>query len=143
MYLRLAGAASAVDATARHWGGDVTASGAAFWQDLCEYRLPFFADAAPLCRFSLAATAPSAPAFDKALLDWCGAQRWIYSRQGIEQLHEYARAGAGHVVIFRGGQRTDELRSPLNTVEQQLQKRLKYAFDPGGILNPGRMYSWL
>jgi glycolate oxidase FAD binding subunit len=143
MYLRLSGAASAVDATARLWGGEIIASGDAFWQDLCDFRLPFFADAAPLCRFSISATAPPMPAFDTTLIDWCGAQRWVYSAQPIDQLHADALTGGGHVMIFRGGPRNGEVRSPLTTVEQHLQQRLKRAFDPRGILNPGRMYSWL
>ena len=143
MYLRLSGAASAVDNTARLWGGDTIVSGDTFWQDLCEFRLPFFADAEPLCRFSVSATAPPLPTFDYTLLDWCGAQRWVYATQPVDLLHEYAMAAGGHVAVFRGGQRNAEVRSPLTRVEQQLQQRLKHAFDPDRILNPGRLYSWL
>jgi glycolate oxidase FAD binding subunit len=45
--------------------------------------------------------------------------------------------------LFRGGDRNAEVRSPLTSVEQGLQQRLKKSFDPDGILNPGRLYSWL
>jgi glycolate oxidase FAD binding subunit len=58
-------------------------------------------------------------------------------------MQDTAKAGGGHAALFSGGDRSGEVRSPLNTVEQRLQQRLKHSFDPGGILNPGRLYSWL
>jgi len=35
------------------------------------------------------------------------------------------------------------VRHPLSDIEQQLQKGIKNAFDPKGILNAGRMYGWM
>ena len=45
--------------------------------------------------------------------------------------------------LFAGGDRNSEVRGELEPVQQQLQQRLKNAFDPQGILNPGRLYSWM
>ena len=143
LYLRLAGAADAVQHTAKQWGGDILAPDDATWAKLREMDLPFFAGDAPLWRFSLKSTAPVSTAFGTTLIDWCGAQRWVRGDHQQSLLQEAATAGEGHVALFRGGDRSGEVRSPLNAVEQRLQQRLKQSFDPDGILNPGRLYSWL
>jgi glycolate oxidase FAD binding subunit len=143
LHLRLAGAADAVRHTAKQWGGQSLAADEPIWDKLREMALPFFAGDAPLWRFSIKPTAPVNPALGNTLIDWCGAQRWVRGDHDSALLQEIAAAGGGHVSLFRGGDRSGEVRSPLSTVEQRLQQRLKHSFDPDGILNPGRLYSWL
>ncbi len=143
LYLRLAGTAAAVRHTAKQWGGEMLATDDPSWAKLREMSLPFFAGDAPLWRFSIKPTAPADPAMGSTLIDWCGAQRWLRGDHDEALLRETARAGGGHVALFRGGDRSGEVRSPLSAVEQRLQQRLKHSFDPDGILNPGRLYSWL
>jgi glycolate oxidase FAD binding subunit len=46
----------------------------------------------------------------------------------------------GHAILFRGGDRTSEVFHPLTPPLMTLHRRLKDAFDPKGILNPGRLY---
>jgi len=143
LHLRLSGAASAVDSTAAQWGGDILHNCALLWEGLREMTLPFFDGEAPLWRFSVNACAPLQPDFGPTLIDWCGAQRWVRGEHSRTALHQAAMEAGGHVTLFRGGDRSAEVRSPLSAVEQRLQQRLKRAFDPDGILNPGRLYSWL
>jgi glycolate oxidase FAD binding subunit len=143
LHLRLSGAASAVDSTAAQWGGDILHHSDPLWEGLREMALPFFAGAAPLWRFSVQSSAPVKPDFGPTLIDWCGAQRWVRGEHSRAALQRAAVEAGGHVTLFRGGDRGAEVRSPLNAVEQGLQQRLKHAFDPDGILNPGRLYSWL
>jgi len=143
LHLRLSGAASAVDSTAAQWGGDILYNSDLLWEGLREMTLPFFAGDAPLWRFAVKSSAPLTPDFGPMLIDWCGAQRWVRGEHSRAALQRAAVAAGGHVTLFRGGDRSTEVRSPLNTVEQGLQQRLKHAFDPDGILNPGRLYSWL
>ncbi len=141
LHLRLSGAASAVHSTAAQWGGEILPDSEALWAGLREMTLSFFAGEAPLWRFSVKSSAPVTTDFGPLLIDWGGAQRWVrgaHSRAQVQQA-----AARGHVTLFRGGNRSAEVRSPLNAVEQALQQRLKHAFDPDGILNPGRLYSWL
>jgi len=143
LHLRLAGAMDAVEHTARQWGGEVLGASDTSWCDLRDMSLPFFAGDAPLWRFSIKATAPANTALGNTLIDWCGAQRWVRGDHDSAVLRETAAAGEGHVTLFRGGDRSSEVRSTLSAMEQRLQQRLKHSFDPDGILNPGRLYSWL
>jgi glycolate oxidase FAD binding subunit len=143
LFLRLSGAASAVEHTAALWGGDPLAQQDTPWEDLREMSLPYFAGDEPLWRFSINSTAAHINLAGSALIDWCGAQRWLRGDYSQEELQPTATAAGGHVSLFRGGDRTQEVRARLSAVEQRLQQRLKQSFDPDGILNPGRLYSWL
>ena len=143
LHLRLSGAASAVEHTARQWGGETLDANNPGWGELRDMTLPFFAGQEPLWRFSIKATARATADFGSTLIDWCGAQRWVRGDHDRTSLQATATAGEGHVALFRGGDRNAEVRSPLNAVEQRLQLRLKQSFDPDGILNPGRLYSWM
>jgi glycolate oxidase FAD binding subunit len=143
LYLRLSGAAKAVEHTATVWGGEKIPSKVAPWLDLRELRLPFFEGHAPLWRFSQNAAAPLHNDLGEMLLDWGGAQRWLRGDLGMAALQQAAALAGGHVCQFRGGDRSAEVSPSLSTVEQRLHRRLKQSFDPEGILNPGRLYSWL
>ena len=143
LYLRLSGATSAVQSTAAQWGGEILEQSAALWAGLRDMTLPFFAGDSPLWRFSISACAPVNTDLGAMLIDWGGAQRWLRGAQPEEVLQHLATAAGGHVSLFRGGDRSGEVRAPQNAVERSLHQRLKHAFDPDGILNPGRLYSWL
>jgi glycolate oxidase FAD binding subunit len=143
LYLRLWGAASGVDSAAVQWGGEQLSTDETPWDGLRQMTLPFFAGDAPLWRFSVKSSAAVAPDLGPTLLDWGGAQRWVRGDHDHKVVHNAAVAACGHATLFRGGDRRGELRAPLPAVEQDLQQRLKRSFDPDGILNPGRLYSWL
>lgn len=142
LYLRLWGAGTALDHTAREWGGELLAEDATPWEQLREMSLPFFDGEAPLWRLSTASTAPLADN-SELLLDWCGSQRWFRGEQQADELQAQADRSGGHLSLFSGGDRSAEVRQPLDPVQKTLQQRLKQSFDPAGILNPGRLYSWM
>jgi glycolate oxidase FAD binding subunit len=52
-------------------------------------------------------------------------------------------AHGGHATLFRGTGRSGDVFQPLPAPLLALHQRLKRAFDPRGILNPGRMYAAL
>ncbi|GAA3551891.1 FAD-linked oxidase C-terminal domain-containing protein [Zobellella aerophila] len=143
LYLRLAGAASAVDSTARQWPGEILEEGDAFWRDLREQRLAFFAGDAPLWRFSVGSTASHALPRSPWLLDWGGSQRWLRGTFDKAELEALAEAAGGQVALFRGGDRHGEVLHTQPAPLRQLQRRIKAALDPDGIFNPGRLYGWL
>ncbi|SCZ61286.1 glycolate oxidase subunit GlcE [Thiohalomonas denitrificans] len=139
--VRLSGSPEAVHAARDAIGGDVGES-TSFWSDLREQRLPFFAGDAPLWRLSVPADAPLHPLTDGCLIDWGGAQRWVRSDAPAEEIHAAAVAMGGHAQRFRGGDREESFQPPAAAV-MRLHEKLKAAFDPVGILNPGRLYATL
>lgn len=143
LYLRLAGASAAVAQTATHWGGEQTPEAQTIWTTLNQMTLPFFSGPAPLWRASLKSTAQHRQQFGEQLIDWGGAQRWLRGAHDKAELERYASEAGGHITLFRGGDRSGEVRHTLDTIQQRLQSRLKHSFDPDGILNPGRLYSWM
>jgi glycolate oxidase FAD binding subunit len=143
LYLRASGDTHAVLSLVRAWGGESLPGAGAFWQALRDHALPFFDGDAPLWRLSVRSSAPIEGYPEPLLIDWCGAQRWLRSEHDREALQALTRAGGGHLSLFRGGDRDGEVKPVLSPPEQELHRRLKRAFDPDGILNPGRMYGWM
>ncbi len=146
--VRLSGSENSVTSAARHLGGETDA--VPLWFDqLREQQLPFFAGEVPLWRISLpAATVETAVAIDTRvpqLFDWGGAQRWLRSAANAALIHQAARNQGGHAVCFRqpnlAVRRSDEFMTVLAPQLLAIHQRLKRAFDPHQILNPGRLYA--
>lgn len=144
VYLRLAGAKSAVEATAEKWGGEVMAEGDQFWRQVQDMQHGFFDDPeAPLWRFSLDSTSKTPELDGPWMIDWVGSQRWYRGQASLSDLEPLARAAGGQVSLFRGGDRTAEVMQSQPEALKTIQRRVKHSFDPDGIFNPGRLYSWL
>ena len=80
-------------------------------------------------------------------LDWGGGLVWLAVAGGEDAGAAFLRAAAGecggHATLMRAG--ADQRRGigafqPEPEPLARLTRRMKEAFDPGGILNPGRMY---
>ena len=138
--VRLSGSESGVRSAQQKIGGEQVQEGHAFWSDLREQTLPFFRSDAPLWRISVPAATPLANSEEPRLLDWGGGQRWLVSERDARAIREDAATAGGHAVLFRGGDRTGEVFHPLAPALETIHRRLKEAFDPKGILNPGRLY---
>jgi glycolate oxidase FAD binding subunit len=140
LYVRLGGAGGAVAAARKLIGGDELSDAARFWRRLREQRLGFFDSPQPLWRLSLASDAPPLSLEGKWLYEWGGALRWLVSAAAPASVRAAAEATGGHAVLFRGGDRAGAVFHPLPDALMSVHKKLKQAFDPDGILNPGRMY---
>lgn len=156
LFVRLRGAVAAVEAATRRMLDDVpgermdTAQAAADWALCRDQKLPFFADGAAtgqaLWRLSVAQTAPVLDLPWPVLVEWQGGVRWLWApMQAGAQLQAAARAAGGSATVFRttgadglGARCQKASHSP--THDAMLQ-RLKAAFDPAGIFNPGRLYA--
>ncbi|MDH5172483.1 MAG: glycolate oxidase subunit GlcE [Gammaproteobacteria bacterium] len=143
LYLRLSGAATAVAHTAASWGGEPLAAGSDFWRDLREMALPFFSGEEALWRLSVKSSAAPFAVAGPTLVDWGGAQRWLRGPLDPVELQRSAVQAGGNATLFRGGNRGAEVRPAPDAVTRRLHDRLKQAFDPQHILNPGRLYGGL
>ncbi len=143
LYLRLSGAESSVAATAQQWGGEELNDAVTFWQQLRDQQLAFFNSDKPLWRFSVNPSAHNPHLDDEWLLDWGGAQRWFRGEADPEQMRNLAQAAGGQVSRYRGGDRNGEVMPELAAPLRTLHERVKQAFDPDRLFNPGRLYSWL
>ena len=137
--VRLTGASSAVAAARAKLGGTEVADGTAYWENLREHRLPFFAGDRPLWRLSVAQTAPPLATAHPQLVEWGGGLRWVSGPLETARAREAAAGARGHATLFRGGDRAAGVFHPLAPAIAKIHRRLKDAFDPAGILNPGRM----
>jgi len=137
LYIRLSGSDSAVAAARAALGGEEIPRGTDFWTELREHRLPFFREDEPLWRVSVPPAAHLSIAGDW-LIDWGGAQRWLKTSLPATEIWRAAEHAGGHATLFRGGDRAGEVFHPLSPVLARLHRNLKHAFDPAGILNPGR-----
>lgn len=142
LYLRLSGAATALAQSRSLLGGELLADGETFWRGkIKEQGHGFFDGDLPLWRLSLPTTAPWLNLPGKVLLDWGGAQRWLKSDAPAETIRQIAAPAGGHATLFRGGQ--GEVFQALPLTMLGLHARLKRAFDPQGLFNPGRLYASL
>jgi glycolate oxidase FAD binding subunit len=141
LYVRLAGSAAAVQAAAPRLGGAELADSAPFWRAIREQTHAFFAGEAPLWRIAVpSGTAPLELA-GSPLLEWHGGLRWLRSTAPAAEIRAAASRARGHATLFRARDKSAGVFTPLDPVLLRLHRALKSAFDPAGILNPGRMYA--
>ena len=74
LYVRLAGAASAVKAAAQKIGGEEVSNATEFWRNVRDQRDVFFSGVRPTWRISLLSTAAELELSGPQLVEWSGAQ---------------------------------------------------------------------
>ncbi|MBT9554289.1 MAG: glycolate oxidase subunit GlcE [Hydrogenophaga sp.] len=152
LFLRLRGAVAAVESACERLGREAggarmdNAQAGPDWADCRDQRLPFFnAPSADLClwRLSVPQTAPVLKLPYAQLIEWQGAQRWLWApASAATEIRRAAAAVNGHATLFRAGAdgapgvpRFDRQSEVIDTIT----RRLRAEFDPAGIFNPGRM----
>jgi glycolate oxidase FAD binding subunit len=136
--VRLSGSEAGVRAAAAKIGGSAVSE--PFWQSLREHSLEFFSGPEPLWRLALPSSAPPLDLAGRQLVEWSGALRWLKSAENPGAVREAARRLKGHATLFRAADKSAGCFAPLEPVAARLHRDLKAAFDPHGVLNPGRMY---
>jgi len=141
--LRLSGAEAAVDAAVRSLGGEAMPEPDAFWRAVREQRTAFFDGDAALWRLSVPSTTGALVLGGAQMIEWGGAQRWLRADgdAGTAQaIRRTVQACGGHATLFRGGDKSAGVFQPLAPALARIHARMKDAFDPAHIFNPGRMY---
>lgn len=138
--IRLSGGALGVKRAAEAVGGEEDVGGGQFWQRLRDHELPFFQNRRQLLRVSAPPAAELGALDAPQLVDWGGAQRWLAGDADGEAVRERVARHGGHLTRFRHGDRRGAVFQPLAAPLHALHLGLKRAFDPAGILNPGRLY---
>lgn len=140
--LRLSGPQSALEAAALKLGGERREQGAAarYWSGIREQSDPFFAPGAPLWRLSLPPRTAPIELPGEQLIEWGGALRWLKSKADAATVRAAAAGAGGHATLFRADDKPAGAFAPLSRELARLHRELKSAFDPAGVLNPGRLY---
>jgi glycolate oxidase FAD binding subunit len=152
LFVRLRGAVAAVESACERMTREASgqrmdnAQAGPDWAACRDQTLPFFTAPSPewcLWRLSLPQTAPVLDLPFAQLIEWQGAQRWLWAPvSAAAQIRAAAAAVQGHATLIRAGAdgapgvRRFDTESP---ALQTITKRLREAFDPNGLFNPGRM----
>lgn len=140
LHLRLEGGEGSVAAAHDRLGGELL--DAAYWADLNEQRLDYFAQGQPLWRLSLPNNTAPLALPGQQLIDWGGAQRWLKSDAEAAFIRRVVEEVGGHATCYTPG-RTDSPFQPLPAALMRYHRNLKQQLDPKGIFNPGRLYAEL
>jgi len=123
-----------------------------FWLKLRNHQLPFFSpdDQRSLWRLSVSADTDIKPLLDtqaQVLTEWGGVLHWMKTDKSPEEIFNTMSSVAGQASLFRTSNAQDGNTTPrfqpLPSALKLWHKQLKAAFDPAGILNPGKMYPGL
>jgi glycolate oxidase FAD binding subunit len=142
LHLRFEGSEATLEEIERRIGGEVEEGGSGFWRDVREHACAALAGARPLWRCTLPPLAPALSIGTPALVEWNGLQRWYRCPPDVD-VPAAAAAVGGHATAFRRDGATTDAFAPLQPAVLRLHRELKRAFDPAGVLNPGRMYAGL
>lgn len=137
VFVRLQGVPASLEEAAVKLGGTEMApeQAAELWQSVREQSLLQPQADEILWRSNVAPNEAATMLTDDCLLNWAGAQRW--------QCLPKDMAAPKGAVQYVGGDRQLEVNGEVDKTAQRIQKNLKAAFDPKGIFNPGRLYSWM
>jgi glycolate dehydrogenase FAD-binding subunit len=140
LYLRLSGLSVSVNAACKELGGETLDDAETFWEQLREQQLPEFKTDENFWRISVPPTTAPLSLSGETIIDWGGGLRWLASNEPPQSIHNTAKKAGGHAALFRNHDGFGEVFQPLDPAIKELHNKLKHAFDPHDILNPGRMY---
>jgi glycolate oxidase FAD binding subunit len=142
LVVRLSGAEASVRAAHRKIGGEFMQQAAAFWSSIREQTNPWFRRGVRQWRISVRSVADPLRLPGSQVIEWGGALRWALCDVDGAQVRSAAEDRGGHATLFRGRAEDEDVFHPLKAGLLEIHKRLKRTFDPAGVLNPGRMYSF-
>ena len=112
-----------------------------FWLDIKNHQHAFFQNDAPLWRISVPPATAELPLSGDTFIEWDGGLRWLKSEATAQEIWRITSRYGGHATLFRDIESTSTDRfQPVSDGLMTLQRRLKQAFDPARIFNPGKIY---
>jgi len=114
-----------------------------FWQQIRHQKHDFFNTDLPIARLSVPATNNNIEIEGEQLIEWGGALRWLKTNTNIEEIRQMIKPLKGHATAYKNFNQETEYFQPLDSNLKIIHQRLKKAFDPAIILNPGRLYKEL
>lgn len=139
--IRLSGSAATVAEAHTLIGGEWL-NNEGYWHDLNAFKLDFFELPGHLWRISLTPMSAPVSQGQPQLIDWGGAQRWLKSDEQPDQIRERVAALGGHAECYSADPGIESFH-PLTDQMMAIHRSFKASLDPGGILNPGRLYPTL
>ncbi len=140
LYIRLAGSLSTIKTCSSKIGGEQIDEHQRFWENIKEHKHEFFKTDLPLWRISVPPYTAPLEVPGSYVMEWNGGLRWYATDTSAEEIRSKVTNTAGHACLFKGNT-TKQIFHPLSNTELSIHRRLKQAFDPASILNPGKMYA--
>lgn len=141
LYVRLSGAASGVEAAASTLGGELFKEADDFWRAIRQQRhAAFLRQGQWLWRLSVPPTTP-AEVCPASIIDWAGAQRWVFTPPGDFDVFAQAARVGGHATCFAKDREVGTGLQPLDVGISRLNQRVRDAMDPYHLLNRGRLFA--
>lgn len=146
LMLRLSGAPDALRAARERLGGEEVREpqAADFWQSVRDQTHAFFSG--NLWRIAVPPTAAPLPLTGATFIEWHGGLRWLAADADPPAVRAAAKAAGGHATLFRADDALKRVAGAFDDLPATLvalHRRVKQAFDPAGIFNPGRLYPGL
>jgi len=139
-HVRISGSAQAVKEARTRIPGEVVTDAEKFWHALREHQLPYFKKSGTLYRVLVKPATPPLNIEGSWLLDWGGAQRWLFSNEDAASIRHRVESIGGHVTAFRSDMQPEQIFQTLPAPLLAIHQRLKASFDPKNIFNRGRIY---
>ncbi len=117
-----------------------------FWLSIKNQSHAFFADTEKLWRCSHQPATKFYDNIEHQMVEWNGALRWINSDIDVRAIAQHHDGHATRYPLHRSGDSYDKKQKtnifqPLQPGLLKIHQRLKQAFDPDKLLNPGRLYT--
>ena len=112
------------------------------WSSISAFKHDFFKTTEKdqlIAAINLAAASSPIDLPGTQLIDWGGARRYLKATADISSIRDQLSTLGASVTCLWGADRASSFQ-PLSNGLMELHKRLKLAFDPAQILNPGRLY---
>lgn len=139
LYVRLSGSKKVIQNAWIQIGGDLCRQ-EQYWQELNGQSLEFFKQARRLWRISVPPATKTLALAGAWFEDWGGSLRWLASDEPAEKIFQAAEQADGHALLFRDQTQASTVFQAEAGAAMILNRRLKQAFDPQGLFNPGRMF---